>query len=234
MCLIVNSGASQKGMTLIELMVAVAVGLLLLSVAASIGLGSLKDSKNTAGNANAVNNLQAIVQTVAQELRRAGYNADIDVESDDSRTFRKIWFFGGTGNSGHTSVIFRYDRAAPSTALTPPGDGTVTLANNEVRGLCVSGDTVQILTKAAALQPSTPAGAITGCYPNSAGWEWEPISAPDGLKITSASFHIIDTLLTDGRVADSIIFKLNGVAANGNAVNAQELIQLRNRPFIQP
>ncbi|BCL75532.1 hypothetical protein JHS3_12680 [Jeongeupia sp. HS-3] len=210
----------QRGITLMEILIALAIGVLLLSAAASIGLSSLAGNKDALINANTQQELQTVSMAITRELRRSGY-ANTEAVAP---TFRQIWFFGGSGQNDHNCVVFRYDRLPESTTLAPPGNGTLTAA--EVRGVRLNGNRIEILTTGNLGAPANCAAAGT----------WEPLTSTN-LTVTADTGLDLDyrivRLQSDGLpLANDVTITLSAQSSNGNASTLAQTVLLRNRPQV--
>ncbi|QZA76444.1 hypothetical protein K4H28_08785 [Deefgea tanakiae] len=223
----IKSIKRQTGISLIEILVSTAVGLLLLSAAASVAISSLSSNKNSLINGKAAEDLQTMMNTITRDVRRAGYNfnAELGTETDNQR-FRKIWFFNetATGSGQFKCMVFRYDRYPESSNLVQPGNGTVD--TGDVRGLRLNANQLETLITTTTVVPTTC--PTTG---------WAAISSSANLKLSGTSaltFEPKQVMLMDGSfVVDSLIITLTGNAANANPITISETIQLRNRPIKQ-
>ncbi|WP_373975764.1 prepilin-type N-terminal cleavage/methylation domain-containing protein [Chitinibacter sp. SCUT-21] len=207
----------QQGISLIEILVALAIGILLLGAASSVGLTSLSSSKDGIINSNAQQQLQIVMNSLTRELRRAGYSKSEET-IQTATGFRNIAFL-----DGNKCAVFRYDRLPESaSALSPPGDGT--LVNAEVRGIRLSGNQIKIIT--AATSTSMP----TSC--DDAG-TWEDLSN-SSLKITALTLTPLKVMLIDGsEVIDQVTVSITAESKSTPVQNLSisEVVQLRNRPF---
>lgn len=207
----------QRGVTLMEILIALAVGILLLGAAATVGLSSLAGNKDALINANTQQELQTVSMTITRELRRAGYSKTEAAAS----TFRQIWFFGGSGQNNHSCVVFRYDRMPESTSIDPPGNGSLT--SDEVRGVRLNGNNIEVLTSGNATVPNC-AGAGT----------WTALTSSDitisGLDI---DYQVARAKLTGLPVADNVTITVSAQAANGNTSALTQTVLLRNLPEIK-
>ena len=208
----------QQGISLIEILVALAVGLLLLGAASSVGLSSLASSKDGIINSNAQQQLQVVMNSLTRELRRAGYSKSEEA-AQTATGFRNIKFFG------NDCVVFRYDRLPESTAtLAPPGDGT--LVNAEVRGIRLNSNQIQVITAV------TSTAMPSNCTP-AANDGWDFLSN-NSLKITALTFTPLKVMLIDGsEVIDQVTVSLTAESKSTPVQNLSisEVVQLRNRPF---
>ena len=72
------SGARQAGFGLIELMVAITLGLLVTAAVTSMAVNSLKMSSDTLKSARLNQDLGAVMQIMVNDIRRAGYVGEAD------------------------------------------------------------------------------------------------------------------------------------------------------------
>ncbi|AOX99658.1 prepilin-type N-terminal cleavage/methylation domain-containing protein [Jeongeupia sp. USM3] len=226
----------QSGLSLIELMIAMAIGLLLLGAAAAIGLNSLSGSRDGLRSIVLQQELQSVMTIVTRELRRAGYNAlSTDDPSDTSRQFRKIWFDAPAtgGSNDYTCAVFRYDRAViPLGGAAPTGAGVVVAG--EVTGFhFVQTDTgTPSRSNRLFLLTAAPDIGVSDCDGNG----WEALNDPERLKITR--FTIVPSTITPSASAvnlvQSVTVTLTGQAGNGpESRTLTETVQLRNLPVPQ-
>jgi type IV pilus assembly protein PilW len=72
----VKAAHRHAGMTLVELMVGLAVGLVIVAAALALTASHLRESRATLQESRLQHDLQAAVEVVTRDLRRAGYWAD--------------------------------------------------------------------------------------------------------------------------------------------------------------
>ena len=233
----------QQGFTLIEILVSLAVGILLLAAASSVGLASLSSSKDSIINSNAQQQLQIVMNSLTRELRRAGYSKTEET-SKTATGFRNIKFLdantevdaNGDGNSSNDNdcVIFLYDKNASPSPLVPPGDGATTI--DEIRGIRVNTNQIELLTSATftTMSATTP----DECDPTDADTDtdtgtWEALSN-SGLNVTGLTLTPTTVMLIDGSyVVDqvNVLISANSNSTPPHPLNLSEVIQLRNRPY---
>ncbi|QKJ65376.1 prepilin-type N-terminal cleavage/methylation domain-containing protein [Deefgea piscis] len=245
---------NQSGISLIEILIAMAISLALLTAAATMALASLSSSKDTLQNTAAQQELQTILTTVTREIRRSGYRSpamtpveEIAENAKSTTTFRKIWTFGGT-----TCIVYRYDSDTNADPLLPPGNGLI--SNDEVRGIRLdsTNNRIDFLTSATSTTAPTSCDSANGTwtplvsgksiqlgtdalkFEYSSGW----IRIADGASITSAQALAANAAVANSaaEVIDQVKISISGTlptstTANPKIIESSEMVQLRNRPF---
>lgn len=157
----------QTGLTLIELMIAMVIGLII--VASVIGLFISMMSSNTT-NLNEIRlnqELRAAMSLMTRDLRRAGYNGGSASVAGVSNPFSTDASSAGAASTalnigaGDDDVIFAYDVDA---------DGV--LDSGEVLGYQVSSNTLQLCL----------ADSVANCT------TWQSLTDPDVVNITDLTF----------------------------------------------
>ncbi|UXY14224.1 prepilin-type N-terminal cleavage/methylation domain-containing protein [Chitiniphilus purpureus] len=228
----VHALSRQRGLSLIEIMISIVVGMFLLIAAASLGINAFNGARDSVRAVGFHGNLQDVVTIMGRELRRAGFNAaGEDDTGNDAKYFRQIWFSQTTAaNSGiYRCVVFRYDRNVPtSIASAVPVAGAGTVATNEVTGLRFDATAQQayLLTGATAINTT-----------NCTGTGWEPLNLTSNVAITSLTFtpKPIQALDAGGNptgaiMVESVTIDITGTDASGNTRTLSETVQLRNLP----
>ena len=67
----------QKGMSMIELMISIALGLLVLAAATAMTVSSMVSNTDTLASARLNQDLDSVVQVMVNEIRRAGYSGGV-------------------------------------------------------------------------------------------------------------------------------------------------------------
>lgn len=116
----------NNGFSLIELMISMAVGIVLTSGAISMFTGSLKHSNEFVSLTKLDQELQGIMDLIAKEVRRTGYDGDSSTGNDTD--------FGVNINSTASCLLYSYDNN---------NSGTVgQLDSNEQYGIRFSGNQI--------------------------------------------------------------------------------------------
>lgn len=150
--------AKQAGFSLIELMISMAVGIMLTSGAIGIFTGSMKNNYEFVSRAKLDQDLQGVLNLIAKETRRAGYDANIPIGSSSD--------FGIDANSTSTCLLYSYDSNTSGTL------GQVDSA--EQYGIRFNSSTNKILF----------GSKVTAC----SGTGWSAINDANTVQITSLSF----------------------------------------------
>lgn len=179
----------ERGFSLIELMVSLAAGLIVVGAVVAFALASVQANSEYVSSTRLTQELRTSLDTVTDDLRRAGYdeNALFYVARPATFTgaspFSKV-FVSSTGDC----VIYAYDR-------TGGVAGTLDLGNGEVRGVrratrTVNGQTVGVLEFAESsgtIQPACDGAAPSyaslpyACSSNG----WCPLSDPGIVNVTA-------------------------------------------------
>lgn len=216
----------QNGMSLIELLVSMTLGLLLLGAASSMALSSLFANKDGLRNMALEQEIQPIMSLMVRELRRSGYSRDAnDDAAIPSQYFRKINMPGAavttfsskkiyTGNC----IIFRYDRIQSG---TPPNN---TLTSNEVSGFMKNNGQVLMLTSPVNL-------AINTCDPSDPAWQ--PMNTMERINVSNLSFVATTETVSNADLINKIDITLTGASPNGTfSSTLKNSAQLRNLPRV--
>ncbi|WP_148715144.1 PilW family protein [Chitinolyticbacter meiyuanensis] len=229
--MLIRPSQRQAGLSLIEIMIAIVIGMLLIIAAASLGINAFKGARDSVRAVGFHGNLQDIMTIMGRELRRAGFNADgEDNTATDSEYFRQIWFSSAASSGEYQCVVFRYDRNVPANINTPaPVTGAGTVSANEVTGFSYNSTNKQVLllTGAASINVqdcSSPTG-------------WEVLNLTDNLSITNLKFtpSAIRAVDASGNptgpiMVQSVKIDITAADPNGNTRTLSETVQLRNLP----
>jgi prepilin-type N-terminal cleavage/methylation domain-containing protein len=215
-----------RGFSLVELMIALAAGLVVSTAVVAFLLSSFKGNGDYVQSTRLTQELRNSMDLVTRDLRRAGYDGKSMqyVATGDISPFSRIQFCNDsddcavTATAPLTCVIYSYDR--PNSTW-----GQVDIDNGEVRGIrrrtrTVNGRSVGVLEYAVSGGGVKPACAGAGpdytVFPvvcNSAT-DWCPLSDGTRLDISSFTLALPDTtagkvklrdiaLVMQGRIAGS-------------------------------
>lgn len=122
-------GSRQRGISLVELLVGVAIGLIVVAAAAMVVGTQLSENRRLLLETQVQQDLRAAADMVARDLRRAGYRGDAATDG----TLQGVWLDEGdtpTTNalssivvSSATQVAFKYFRAYSDTDFGFKRDG---------------------------------------------------------------------------------------------------------------
>lgn len=190
------------GMSLVELMIAMAIGLVVIGSVLAFTLSSLTSNTEYVQATRLSQELRNSMDFVSRELRRSGYDQDIGSKIARFTTsnlaispFARVFTTNDAnsdGTVGDGCVIYAYDRTGGT-------NGTVDLANGEIRALrlatrSVDGLDVGVLEMAESSAGLTPSCAAAGPnytnYPPSRNntTSWSSLSDPRVLNLTAFNF----------------------------------------------
>lgn len=157
-----------RGFSLVELMVAMAAGLIVLGAAVIFAVTSMRSYSENILSAKLTQELRSSMNLVVRELRRAGY--------DSTSVSRVLTTSSASGFTGMTStdpddtdegcVTYTYDRA---------GD-------TEIRGFRLSDGTLQLSATDGPGNPCTTAGTV-----------WQDITDPEVVTITKFAPKLVES-----------------------------------------
>lgn len=187
----------SAGYTIIELLVAIGIGVVIMFGVSTTFIGSLKTSATAVRTAQFDQEMRAAMGLMARDIKRAGYyvNAVNDVgKGTNTNTFittvtgqtsepMRIWSditAGGVARAANsastgTCITFAYDQAGTY------GDGTLSLNSSDMRGFRLSNNTLQMRTSGGGSAPSA------NCNVGS----WTSVMSPD-VNVTALTFNWVD------------------------------------------
>ncbi|WP_348944495.1 prepilin-type N-terminal cleavage/methylation domain-containing protein [Chitinibacter sp. FCG-7] len=234
----------QQGISLIELMVSLAIGLLLISAATTIGFSSIFAGKEGIQQTNLNETLRSIITEASRDLRRAGYSKNMSL----SPLFRKAYLSQNStikGKDAYQCIIFIYDNYDGSSASS--GNGI--LGNEDMFGLTFKDNQVFVLLNGDTSTTTCSGSQADGWYPlNSTNKGMPKITnfyftvdtTPTVTKNTAATPQQIGalaigniTLYIDGDSLQSAPSGSNKFKSTNFQSTLSQTIQLRNLPVIQ-
>ena len=223
----------QSGFSLIELMIAAAIGLLLLSSVMSIFISSMKHTSDSSRFIRLNQELDAVIDLMAGEIRRASFNST-SRGTTATPTSYKTYLATSNTNFGLTvlttsCIVYSYDR-----------DGDGIKDSNESFGFRLQGNEVQY--RSDGVNDCT----VTG---------WQAITDPSAIVVTGLTITLVERCVNTTAVpstesttgcptstAGDILFKtkkidieLKGKSTN-NASTEKTLkasVRLRNDQWLQ-
>lgn len=177
----------QRGFTLAELTVAMAVGLVVLAGATSALVASNNNNLDNLRLIRLNQELRSLAGLMAADIRRAGYNGGaIALTGQGSTTpspFETVTI--GTMSTAGDCILYSYDDSSSTALPSPNSDGT--LNGNEYYGFRLNGNTVQRLS-------ASSAGTC-------ASGTWQALSDPNDVVVTALSFT-----LTDNEICNATLY----------------------------
>lgn len=167
----------QKGFTLLELMIAIILGLITVAAATTLYITTIQGSTVLARSARLNNELSMILQTMTNDLRRAGYwggaTAGVDPSLNPHINNADIAIIDNTGTAVPVSdcIVYSYDSI---------GDAASTASATELFGFRLYNGAIEIRTAATTFSSCNDADGI-----------WVPmtlLSSGESLTITDLAF----------------------------------------------
>jgi prepilin peptidase dependent protein B len=197
------SRKNSRGLSLVELMIALAIGLIVVGAVLAFTLSSLTANSEYVQSTRLNQELRNSMDFISRELRRAGYDqnnaAYTAVSSNPSSAsvspFGRILIEADTDNDGAQNdacIIYAYDR--PNDDLSDKS-GQVDLSNGEIRAVRlafrdISGVTIGVLEvfESSSSEPDCDVGSPDyTSYPAACSDGWCALSDPLLLNITQFS-----------------------------------------------
>jgi prepilin peptidase dependent protein B len=213
----------QTGFTLIEIMIALVVGLIVVAATISIYVATTKSSSDTIKATRLNHDLEAVMTMMINDIRRSGYwgGALIEVDSRDNP------FTAATTNiqiPTASCILYTYD--ANNSGANTPNDLTDDVEANEYYGFKLENSSIK-MRKTGAANTTT---AAAGC---NASTDWEEFVDSNQLTITTLQFSFASiatpALPATSRclnVATGISTDTNAAACAG-AATGNNLVQKR-------
>lgn len=195
---------TQRGFSLVELMVALVAGLIVSGAVVAFTMSSMKSNSEYVLSTRLTQELRNTLDLATRDLRRAGYDDDAlkYVGNDNASPFSPLHLETTTESDGSKSscVVYAYDRTYPNGSTTAVGTaGVLDLDNGEVRGIrrkqvTSNGRTVGVIEYAESdgtVKPDcSDASASYSTNPPTCVATWCPLSDSRRLDITG--FEIVN------------------------------------------
>ena len=150
---------SIAGFSLVELMVSIAIGLFLIAVTLTLFGSSIKSSRDVLASARLNQELNAVMQVMVDDIRRAGYSdGDQAVYSNGATADLSI--------PAANCIVYSYDR-----------DDSGAIEDDEKHGFRLSGGAVDYLVSST--------NAPLGTCGTGNGNSWQPLTDDDVVEVTS-------------------------------------------------
>ncbi|GAB6141383.1 hypothetical protein JCM14076_21120 [Methylosoma difficile] len=203
----------QHGISLIEILIGMLVGVIITGGAVSVFNNSLKSSTNNIRVTRLSQDLRAIMDMMIRDLRRAGYvSSDPNLNDNNGDTLNDALinnpFAAMAVENGGTCIVYAYNRdyADDNGSSSPSGKETTPVVDNRERLGFKLDDT------AIKMRNSSPALSCA-----SGGTGWQTVTDPD-IEITDLRFSlIVQTLNITSMMTDSNHDGVKDGDDNGNA-----------------
>jgi len=179
----------QSGLTIVELLIGLAIGLVITGVVLSVFTTSLINSQGVIQNGKLNDDLNAVMDIIVSDVQRAGYS-----NATPSKTGNPFMQAGtDISVSNGNCILFTYDRNS---------NGTV--EDNEKFGYRLSGNAIQ----------DRPVGAAFNCgAPISA---WENLTDPNVIIITAFTVSLSNVAIKVGAGTDTINYRTVSLSITGH------------------
>lgn len=222
--MLIKKISSTKGLTLIELLIAMALNLVLL-----LALTSMFSS--TVGHYNTVNKsdllsqqLQSAMQMMANDIRRAGYwvNSSNDIGTGANSNPFMTASTDITVNANNNCVLFTYDYSKNGTLPTIASG-----SDDERYGFRLLNNAIQ----------ARPPGASYSC--SASANAWENITNTNIITISSLIFTLNTTTVPIGATSKSMLIRTLDISITGQLASdatitktLTEHIRIRNDKYV--
>jgi prepilin-type N-terminal cleavage/methylation domain-containing protein len=245
----VRGAGAMRGFSLIELMIAMVVGLVVSGAVLAFTLASMKSNSDYVLSTRLTQELRNSMDLITRDLRRAGYDETSlqYVATGNATPFSRMKLCNDSGacNSASatlgtvlatapiTCAIYGYDRSGAAA-------GVVDLGNGEVRGMRLKQRTYNGRT-VGVIEYAVSAGTLPACgdaspdyttYPPACTGAWCALSDPAKLDITALEFvdngTVVGTSPTQVQIRDLTI-KMTGRLAGSTEFTRQITSDVRIR-----
>ena len=212
----------ERGVTLIELMIGMLIGLLVVGIAVQMYVSTLGITRQTTQTVRLNQELRAISDLIVTDLRRAGYwsgatsgvaNPYSELVSDGSGGGTHVNVFNAPSGAANGCVVMAYENATPSTS-------------EHFYGYRIAaGGLVEMLTAT-----SYASGSFVDCTTSSATASWDALSDFRTTNIESLVFSFEPAVSWAESSSKSIEFSLIGSARDDAALRREitEQVRIRN------
>lgn len=196
----------QRGFTLAELTVALAVGLVVLAGATSALVSSNNNNLDNLRLIRLNQEMRSLLSIMAADIRRAGYNggaiALVGAGTTTPSPFETVTI--GTMSTAGDCILYSYD---DSTNSASSSDGV--LNGNEYYGFRLNGNTVQRLS-------ASSAGTCTS-------GSWQALSDPNDVVVTALSFTLTDNTICNATLYSGMHVQTVSISLTARPANIADM-----------
>ena len=207
----------QWGLSLVELMVGILMGMIIISGATSVFISTLSSSSTTLKMSKLNQELSTIMSIMASDIRRAGYNFAADANAPHNNEFNQV---------GDTALSLRTSVANPTTNPGVLGNGECLLYtydqdkdgvvdNSEFFGFRVNNDILemrQIIANAAAIVADTAEDSCTN-------GTWGEVTDGELIDITTLTFSLANANCLNISMQDGLDNDTDGAIDEDDEIN---------------
>ncbi|GHD63486.1 PilW family protein [Jeongeupia chitinilytica] len=223
----------QKGFSILEIMVALAIGMVLLLGVTTYLLTNLRTSRDVLSQARLNQDMRTIMDLMTRDIRRAGYYGSSSDTANFSQLFRSTTsnpvYSASDLDSNGACIVYRYDR-----------DSNGALGADETFGFWYSGSGRTLYLRQSSATGTTCSGS-TGV---SGSVNWLALNDSTQIEITRIQFCYVDPAAPDdippttcnafptgvATQAIAMILQARLTGKPDSTLTLQQRIQLRNQP----
>lgn len=182
----------QRGVTMVELMIGMAIGIVVVGGAISVYTSSVRSSSDTLKSSKLSQEVNTLLHVIANDARRAGFWGDIDMDALDENPFNQQAatalvvrddmasnaIQGPTGQG--SCLLYAYD------ATYLPGNVAGVIEATDLFGFRLNGSVVQMRQTGVVDGAACIGGTCNSCTNGT----WENVTDPDLIEITALTFDL--------------------------------------------
>ncbi|MDP1932357.1 MAG: prepilin-type N-terminal cleavage/methylation domain-containing protein [Gammaproteobacteria bacterium] len=197
----------QKGFTLTELMITIALSLTVISSVLVGYLGTYSGSMSTLNNSKLNQDLSALMNLMVSDIRRAGYTGAIAVGSNPT---------ANAFNSVENTALEVFNDMTSNTQVAATGNGSciVYAYDSDQDGIVDANELVGFRLNAGVVQMRTVGNIADPDTCASAGNTWTDLTDPGFITVTTLNFDLSGSACLNTREPDLIDNDGNGIIDN--------------------
>lgn len=190
--MLTQSRARQRGVTIVELLVGMAIGVIVIGGAISVYVSSVRSSNDTLKGSKLNQEMSTLLQVITNDARRAGFWGNIDADALDENPFNQ---------QGATALIVRDDMASNAIqgptglgscilyaydATYLPGNVPGAIEATDLFGFRLNGAVVQMRQTGVVDGAACIGGTCNSCT----NGVWQNVTDADLIEITDLTFDL--------------------------------------------
>jgi type IV pilus assembly protein PilW len=216
-----NKATSQRGVTLVELLIGMAVGIVVVGGAIAMFTSSVRSSNDTLKSSKLNQEIGGLLHVIVNDVRRAGFWGNIDMDAIDENPFNL---------QGATALVVRDDMTSnsiqPATgqgscllysydATYVPGNLAGALEATDLFGFRLNGSVVQMRQSGVV----DGAGCVGGTCNSCTNGTWENVTDPDLIEVTDLTFDLAASQCLNGSEPNAVDDNGDGVIDDAGEFN---------------
>tara|TARA_R110002049_G_scaffold255471_3_gene431029 strand:+ start:323 stop:1039 length:717 start_codon:yes stop_codon:yes gene_type:complete len=232
--LMMNKTPRQNGFTLIELMIAMLIGLIVMAAVISIYIITIKGSSNAVKSARLNQDISVVMLIMTNDIRRAGYWGGAIIDANlTTNPFTDVMVRDVGATAGALSgncITYSYDADAWEVTIPPydPDTDSIAPSANEYYGFRLVNGAIQIKTS-----------GTTSLAPACGDGVWVNATDSDQFTITNLLFELTaDNTATNSSgntvTARQIEITIDGEVESDDEISASlnEFVKIRNNLIV--